>query len=298
MRLFKIALIGGGIRETVVANELIKSAYPVSIYGIDKNELISLKPVAPTMEEALEGSSVLVLPVSGADGTGLVHAPAVKETIRLTESIMSLLEEDAPILTGVVSPFLKDLSAATGHPIIPLMERDEIAIPNAIPTAEGAVAIAMDHLPVTIYGSKAAVLGFGRVGKAVAHTLKALGASVTVFSRNGAEHKEGRDCGYDMRYYEACSHVLPHCDLIVNTVPHLILDAEKLSHVLPRTPIIDLASKPGGVDFTEAQRRDITAIIALGLPGKCAPITAGEILARGIRPILDEICVKHQERKV
>ena len=298
MHQFKIALIGGGLRETVVANELIKSAYPISIFGLNEKKLISLKPVSSSLTEALTGASVLVLPVSGTDGEGAVAAPDSETSIRLTKGELALLEKNAPIITGVASEYLQKLGEDANHPVITVMERDEIAIPNAIPTAEGAVAIAMEHLQITIYGAKAAVLGFGRVGKAMAHTLKALGASVTVFSRNSGEHHDGRAHGYDMRKYEACSHVLPQCDIIFNTVPHLILDDKKLADISPNTLVIDLASKPGGVDFDVAKRRGITAIAALGLPGKCAPMTAGEILSRGVRPILDEIQWKHNERKV
>lgn len=298
MQRFKIALIGGGVREIVVANELIKSAYPVSIYGITPKELVSTKSVVSSMEDALMGASVLVLPVSGIDDSGKIYAPTVKETLYLSADQLSLLENKAPVLAGVASSFLKKITGSKNHPLISLMERDEIAIPNAIPTAEGAVAIAMNTLPITIYGSRAAVLGFGRVGKAMARTLKALGASITIFSRNNEEHKEGRSIGFDMRHYEACSHIFPHCDLIVNTVPYRILDVEKLSYILPKTLVIDLASAPGGVNLSAAQQRDITVIPALGLPGKCAPVTAGEILAKGIRPILDAICTEHQERMV
>ena len=62
----------------------------------------------------------------------------------------------------------------------------------------------------------------------------------------------------------------------------MIFDSDKLSKLRRDTLIIDLASKPGGVDLAEAERLNIKAIHALGLPGKTAPVTAGEIIAESI----------------
>lgn len=45
------------------------------------------------------------------------------------------------------------------------------------------------------------------------------------------------------------------------------------------TLIIDLASRPGGTDFDYAKEHGVNAIHALGLPGKVAPKTAGQVMA-------------------
>ena len=52
--------------------------------------------------------------------------------------------------------------------------------------------------------------------------------------------------------------------------------------------LIDLASKPGGVDIEEAGNAGVKTIWALSLPGKVAPISSGEIIARTILNILEE----------
>ena len=52
--------------------------------------------------------------------------------------------------------------------------------------------------------------------------------------------------------------------------------------------MIDLASKPGGVDFEAAKRLGVRVIWALSLPGKVAPITAGEIIKDTVLNILKE----------
>ncbi|MBQ8670514.1 MAG: dipicolinate synthase, partial [Oscillospiraceae bacterium] len=58
---------------------------------------------------------------------------------------------------------------------------------------------------------------------------------------------------------------------------------------LPRDAVvIDLASKPGGVDFDTARQMGVKTIWALSLPGKVAPISSGEAIKDTILNILDE----------
>lgn len=52
--------------------------------------------------------------------------------------------------------------------------------------------------------------------------------------------------------------------------------------------VIDLASRPGGVDCQAAARYGVRVISALSLPGKVAPVTAGKIIAECIVKNLSE----------
>ena len=61
-------------------------------------------------------------------------------------------------------------------------------------------------------------------------------------------------------------------DIIFNTIPSLILDDEILTKVKKDALIIDLASKPGGIDFDAAKSYGLKVIWALSLPGKIAPV--------------------------
>ena len=55
------------------------------------------------------------------------------------------------------------------------------------------------------------------------------------------------------------------------------------------TLIIDLASKPGGVDFNAAKECGIKTIWALALPGKKLPVSAGKIMARTVIDTLEDM---------
>ncbi len=77
-------------------------------------------------------------------------------------------------------------------------------------------------------------------------------------------------------------------DILFNTVPAMILDEEILSCLSRDCLVIDLASKPGGVDFDMAKNLRIKTIWALSLPGKVAPISAGAMIKETITNILTE----------
>ena len=63
------------------------------------------------------------------------------------------------------------LNAITNYDVIKLKQftNEELTILNAIPTAEGAIQIAMEKSLKTVHGSKCLVLGFGRIGKILAN---------------------------------------------------------------------------------------------------------------------------------
>ena len=78
-------------------------------------------------------------------------------------------------------------------------------------------------------------------------------------------------------------------DIIFNTVPAPVISRQVLDELAPETLIIDLASEPGGTDFDYASKLGITVVHALGIPGKFAPRTAGEILKSTILSMLTEV---------
>ena len=69
-------------------------------------------------------------------------------------------------------------------------------------------------------------------------------------------------------------------DVIFNTVPALIFSRERLEKLEKSTLLIDLASRPGGVDFNAAAELQVKTIWALSLPGRVAPKSAGRKIHR------------------
>ena len=159
---------------------------------------------------------------------------------------------------------------------------------NAVPTAEGALQLAMEHLPITIHGSRVLVLGFGRVGRLTAQRFQALGARVSAAARRYDQLSWAQAMGLGAEHLEQMGGWLCGYDLVVNTIPARILNRRELCELKPDCLILDLASKPGGVDLEAAGDLGLTVIWALSLPGKTAPVTAGKAIRDTIYNMLRE----------
>lgn len=159
---------------------------------------------------------------------------------------------------------------------------------NALPTAEGALQLAMENTERTIHASRCLVIGYGRIGKLLAERLLALGAEVTVSARRYGDLAWIDAWGYQSLRTGALTGELERFDLIFNTAPALILDAARLEEVREDCVILDLASAPGGVDFDAARRLGRQVIAAPGLPGKAAPRSAAAAIRESIYHILEE----------
>lgn len=283
-----IAVVGGDQRQTILVEALVGMGATLKVIGVP-----GIKPgpeiiPAASINEALRYADVLLLPVPGIGEGGKVYAPHLSVPLILTETALEQLPVRAPILVGVVKKGLQQLVAKTGHKVIEYMEMDDVAIYNSIPSAEGAIQMAMEALPITIHGSRALVIGFGRTGITLARMLKGIGAFTYVVARKQKDLARIYECGYYPVPFEEVDWVLPEMNLIFNTVPALVLDKERLKKVKPDAYILDLASHPGGVDFETAAGLGIKAVLAPGLPGKVAPVTAARVLVEVIPKIIQQ----------
>lgn len=188
------------------------------------------------------------------------------------------------VLGGSIAPEVYRLPRAEGVELVDYYG-PELAEKNAVPTAEGCIALLMAHSPRTLWHQRILITGFGRVARALAVRLTALGAEVVVAARDPAQRAlaAGRGC----RTVPLDAMDLPlNCSIVVNTVPAMLLGARQLAMLPPHSLVVDLASKPGGTDFAAAKQMGHTTIHALGLPGQCAPETAGTFLAEAILQVL------------
>ena len=135
---------------------------------------------------------------------------------------------------------------------------------------------------------RAAVFGYGRVGRTLAGRMLALGAEVFAVARSRRDLSNA-----------ACDGCVPvpldeyrafplHADAVFNTIPHRIFDADLLGRIPRGSVIFELASGNAGVDIAAAESEGIRVIPLPSLPGKTAPQTAGEILCAVVRGMLDD----------
>ena len=133
------------------------------------------------------------------------------------------------------------------------------------------------------------VLGLGKVGSALAQRLKALGAEVAVCVRKSRDIALAESYGYRAITFDRLAAEAGHFTVIYNTVPELVVDKNVLKSVTSDALVVDLASAPGGVEFDFAKECGIKTVQALSLPGKVAPETSAETMAKVIFNILKEL---------
>ncbi len=283
-----ISVIGGDMRHAALARVLAERGFDVRFYGIDiyKGDFGGAKKCA-SAEEALTGADIVILPLPAGSGGIYINAPFADGEITIDE-VAEKMPAGALLLGGMIpQEFLLRIGERKIR-CIDYYEREELTVMNAIPTAEGAIAIAMDELPITLHGMRAAVLGFGRVANILSHKLAALGVSVTVFARKSHARAWAKAYGYGAEDFDALGAHIAEYDCVFNTVPGVVIDSGVLGKMRHDTLIIDLASKPGGVDYIRARECGIKAIPALSLPGRVAPDTAGGYIADTVMNIIRE----------
>ncbi|WP_270171766.1 dipicolinate synthase subunit DpsA [Paenibacillus sp. SYP-B4298] len=275
-----IVMLGGDARALEIVRKLAELDAGISLIGFDGLHTPLAGAVHAEMgEELLEKADAVILPVVGTDDQGVIQAVFSDRELKLTDVYMSRLPKHCKIYTGIAKTYLRQLCDKHSLELVELLERDDVAIYNSIPTAEGAVMMAIQNTDTTIHGSQSVVLGFGRTGITMARTLQGLGAHVQVGVRREEHYARCVEMGLNPFYIKDLQLHASNIDLLFNTIPTMIVTAQVIAKMPSRAVIIDLASKPGGTDFRFAEKRGIKALLAPGLPGIVAPKTAGRILA-------------------
>lgn len=274
--------LGGDLR-VLYAAESLNREYDCFAYGF---EGLNSSFQIPILREIQRCSNVVLPLPSSVDGE-YINAPYSSEKIKLSD----ILEGCAPggsVYAGRVFPKLAELCKLNNLTLIDYLEREELAVMNAVPTAEGALEIALRESYRTIFGSEVLITGMGRIAKVLVRQLTALSANVTVAARKHADLAWARIMGANSVSTNAMDSLLPKFDIIFNTVPATLFSRERLLLLKDDCLLIDLASKSSVEDFELARSAGVRAIWALSLPGKAAPVTAGEIIANTIKNIIEE----------
>lgn len=270
---------GGDLRQVQMCSELCKLGRVYSC-GIDSKECVTslLKP-----KDIPEKPDVLVLPMLGEE-----MELTLGGEIYSLESLAALVKAQGLVLGGRISTKQRTLFESMGLSVEDYFLRESLVVKNCLPTAEGALQIALNETAETVFGSRLLVLGFGRTAKCCARLFKAVGADCTVAARRSDALASAWTEGMGTLPLDILANAVGDFNIIINTVPALLLTEEILSRVKPDCLIIDLASKPGGTDFAAAKRLGLHAVHALALPGKTAPTTAGRLIAQTIEEIINE----------
>jgi dipicolinate synthase subunit A len=254
---------------------------------------VELKPsvkLFSILNKALEFADVIILPLPCSLDNKTINMPMSGKRLLISE-LFEQIQNSQIVVAGHVSSAITGIAQQYNVYMLDYYDREELKVLNAIPTVEGALKIAMEETVFTIHGSRCMVTGYGRIGKLLCHTLKSLGAVVTASARTQSDLAWIKTFGYDAVKTASIESIVSAQDIIFNTIPSTIFDKKILERVSKDCLIIDLASKPGGVDIKAASLLGIKTIWALSIPGKVAPVTAGRIIADTIINLMKELVV-------
>lgn len=270
--------MGGDARQLSLRALLTRDGHTVTTLALSDGP-INLSPLAQ--------ADCILFPIPATDKSGSLYAPLCPIPVSAAD-ILDVLQPKQLLFAGKVSAALYSEAARRGLLIRDLLLREEFSIANAVPTAEGALQLAMEHLPITIHQSRILITGFGRVGQCTAQRFRALGAQVSVCARSPSQLAlaEGMGC-HPIPLSELASDSAPF-DLVLNTVPTPILTAVHLS-VLQAPLLMELASPPGGFELSAVHDLGLRLIPAQNLPGKVAPVTAAHIIQKTLYHALKEL---------
>jgi len=283
-----IAIIGGDARYLELIRQLQNlENTTIILVGYDKIEqgFTGLKQLEFD-ELEVEKLDAVILPITGTNKVGNVEVIFSDQKIRLTKQWFNQLKKTALVFTGIDNDYLVAVTSEAEASLISLLDRDDIAIYNSIPTAEGTLMMAMENTDYTIHSSRVCVVGFGRVGNTVANKFSALGAKVSVSANSIRDLARITEMGLTAIPLQSIHKHIADCDILINTIPAKVIGKQTIQELPAHSMIIDLASKPGGTDFDYAKQRGIKAILSKSLPGSVAPKTAGKILADVIKQYL------------
>lgn len=266
-------LVGGDNRQRIMANLLAEQGITVYCYGMDSCVNLSGQALRT---DRIPPTDLVIFPIPLTRDGKTVNARYATRELPL-DSILRELHSDATVCGGLMPAAITAELERRGIRYYDYGKSEEFARRNALPSAEGAIEIALRNTPFVLEDARVCVVGYGRIGKVLTKKLKALGCRVTATARKAADLAAIQAAGV-MAIPTADLKEQPPFDILFNTVPAPVIDRDVLDAQNPNLLIIDLASPPGGVDFSYAEEKKIRTIHALSLPARCAPVTAARII--------------------
>ena len=252
-----------------LCRRLLQDGHQVQCFGLELSD-------APrcchrdSLADALHDTDCVILPIPTADGE-LLRTPYSCAPITLAQ-VAQALPAGIPVFGSGKCPL----------PITDLTAIETMAIGNAALTAQCALLLILQNTTRSLMGQQALILGAGRIGTLLGLQLRALGAKVTVTSRNPQRRALCTAMGMETANTLALTHILPQQEIVINTVPNQVLSNRDLTLLPQGALLLELASLPGGFDPAQGEALGLRTVIGRGLPGKYTPAGAADIIAETI----------------
>lgn len=261
-----ITIIADSKRHEMLATSLKRDGHAVTVY----KEYDSL----PTEIS----SEIIILPIPSFTASGILNLKGAPDTLN-KEAFFQRFSPDSFIITCNCE--------AEGRRFLDINKYEPFVFSNAVPSAEGAIALAMQNSDITLYKSRSLVIGYGRIGKLIASRLKGFCGSVSVVARKEKDRLVASSKGYESLDFPDIDVKIDEFDFIFQTVPFLTLTRDRIDKITGL--IVEISSKGLGTDMEYAKEKGVRLIYAPGIPEKYSSKTAGNILSDSVKSIISEL---------
>ena len=200
--------------------------------------------------------------------------------ICVDENILNSIEDGASIVLGKCTDGARTLAEGRNITLYNIMQNERFQAVNSRLTAEGALMVMIEHCVKSISDCNVLVLGFGRMGAAVANLLNKLSVSLDIATTSSLRPA-----------YAFANNVVPMrnfdfgpYDIVINTVPIDVVNDADLMSMKKDTVYIDLASKPA-INLEYARYLGVDANIYPALPAKTCPYSAAKAMQEYISEV-------------
>lgn len=279
------SIIGGDKRNINLKYLLEEDGHEVKAYGFSKYKEDNIDN-CKSLKEAIYTNRYIICGIPFMGENNLITSPFSGIDIK-ADMLLDSLNKNHTLIAGGLNKDVLLMAKEREIEVFDILNNEQACLLNAIPTAEGVIKIVIEETDTTICGSSVMVIGYGRIGKVLCKMLNGLGAKVFVVVNTPISKAEAESLGYNTIMYEDINSYLPNIDTIVNTVPSKVINKNNLIYVRETSLIIDISSKPFGVDFDDCKNYGVKVLLARSLPGKVAPKSAAIYIRDTIYTIIN-----------
>lgn len=174
-----------------------------------------------------------------------------------------------------ITQYMLDIKLKYNLKFIELKNDAMFNLVNSIATSEAVVKYGIEILPIVLKSANILILGYGNSAKALVDDFAHFSNELFVAVRKEEVRRELDKKEIKNIHINELKEYIEDFDLIINTIPSLIIDEELLHYISPASYILDISSYPGGVDYKKAKEYGIHAYLLPSLPLKYAPKTSG-----------------------
>jgi len=253
----KFGIIGGDKRN-IFLRELLEDDF-------NKVEVFN-----NNLDAVVKNSDVIIAGTPFTTEEDFLFFPLTDTKIKAHE-LIDLLREEQILIAGSINAGLMSYAKETGKNVVDLLNNECFALQSAVPTAEGAIKIAIEKTDYTLSTSTVMVIGFGRIGSVLAKMLQGMGAKVFVVVNNIVDFAKAQSLGHKAVMHKDINDYLLKTDIVMNTATNDVLTEKNFFYIDKDALVIDLSSPPFGIDTRLNGLYGIQVIWARALPGKIAP---------------------------